>query len=83
MAEFIRKTDAKARVKLPKAFASCTVMIEQLSDTELRVRIAKVVPLDEWPFELADRPAAGRASALRRGVRVLAADCPGLRLRAC
>ena len=41
------------------------------------------VPLDEWPLELAERPAAGRASALRRGVRALAADCAGLRFLAC
>jgi hypothetical protein len=41
------------------------------------------VPLDEWPLELAERPAAGRVSTLRRGVRELDADCAGLRLRAC
>ncbi len=33
-----RTTDAKGRVCLPKSFANATVIIEQVSDTELRVR---------------------------------------------
>jgi hypothetical protein len=45
-----RTTDAKARLVLPKAFANATVIIEQVSDTELRVRRAKVVAEDELPF---------------------------------
>ena len=32
-----RSTDAKGRVSLPKAFANATVIIEQLSDNELRI----------------------------------------------
>lgn len=46
----IRTTDAKARLFLPKAFANATVIIEQLSETEVRVRLAKVVPEDELVF---------------------------------
>jgi uncharacterized protein (DUF1778 family) len=46
----IRTTDAKARLVLPKAFANATVIIEQASETEVRVRRAKVVAEDELPF---------------------------------
>jgi uncharacterized protein (DUF1778 family) len=45
-----RTTDAKARLVLPKAFANATVIIEQVSDTELRVRKAKVIAEDELAF---------------------------------
>ncbi|HEV3436235.1 MAG TPA: DUF1778 domain-containing protein [Gemmata sp.] len=45
-----RTTDAKARLVLPKSFANTTVIIEQVSETELRVRRAKVVPEDELAF---------------------------------
>jgi len=45
-----RTTDAKARLVLPKAFANVTVIIEQVSDTELRVRRAKVIAEDELTF---------------------------------
>jgi hypothetical protein len=50
MATITRTTDAKARISLPKAFANSTVIIEQVSDTEVRIRKAKVVPLEEVPF---------------------------------
>jgi uncharacterized protein (DUF1778 family) len=45
-----RTTDAKARLVLPKAFANATVIIEQVSDTELRVRRARVIAEDELAF---------------------------------
>jgi len=45
-----RTTDAKARLVLPKAFANATVIIEQVSDTELRVRKARVIAEDELVF---------------------------------
>lgn len=45
-----RTTDAKARLVLPKAFANATVIVEQVSDTELRIRRAKVVAEDELSF---------------------------------
>jgi hypothetical protein len=45
-----RTTDKKARVCLPKAFADCTVIIEQVSDTEVRIRKARVIPEDEIRF---------------------------------
>lgn len=45
-----RTTDAKGRLVLPKSFANATVIIEQVSDTELRVRRAKVVAEDELGF---------------------------------
>ena len=45
-----RTTDAKARLVLPKSFANSTVVMEQVSEFEIRVRRAKVVPEDELPF---------------------------------
>lgn len=36
--------DAKARVTLPKAFANATVIMEQLSHAEVRIRKAKLTP---------------------------------------
>jgi hypothetical protein len=45
-----RSTDAKGRVSLPKAFANSTVIIEQVSENELRIRKARVIPEDELPF---------------------------------
>jgi hypothetical protein len=43
-------TDRKARVSLPKAFANSTVIVEQVSDTEVRIRKAPVSPEDEIRF---------------------------------
>ena len=47
-----RTTDNKARLVLPKSFANTTtVIVEQLSETELRVRrAAKETADDEFPF---------------------------------
>ncbi|HZU36223.1 MAG TPA: DUF1778 domain-containing protein [Gemmataceae bacterium] len=45
-----RTIDPKGRVILPKAFANATVIIEQISDTEIRIRKAKVIPEDELRF---------------------------------
>jgi len=45
-----RSTDAKGRISLPKAFANATVIIEQVSDTEVRIRKAVVIPEDEIRF---------------------------------
>lgn len=45
-----RSTDAKGRVSLPKTFANATVVIEQVSDNELRIRKARVIPEDELRF---------------------------------
>ena len=45
-----RSTDAKGRISLPKAFANATVIIEQMSDTEIRIRKAVVIPEDEMRF---------------------------------
>jgi hypothetical protein len=45
-----RSTDAKGRVSLPKGFANSTVIIEQVSENELRIRKARVIPEDELPF---------------------------------
>ena len=45
-----RTTDAKGRVSLPKGFANATVIIEQVNETELRIRKAQVIPEDEIRF---------------------------------
>ncbi len=45
-----RSTDSKGRICLPKAFANATVIIDQLSETELRIRKAVVIPQDEIRF---------------------------------
>lgn len=43
-------TDEKARITLPKTFANSTLLVEQISDTELRIRKARVIPEDDLPF---------------------------------
>jgi len=45
-----RSTDAKGRLSLPKAFANATVIIDQLSGTELRIRKAMILPENEIRF---------------------------------
>lgn len=50
MATATRTTDDKARISLPGSFANCTVLMEQVSDTEVRIRKARVIPEDELPF---------------------------------
>src|SRR5262245_17732450 len=50
MSALSRTTDQKGRVSLPRAFANTTVIIEQISDTELRIRKARVIPEDELRF---------------------------------
>lgn len=45
-----RTTDSKGRLVLPRSFANATVIIEQISETELRVRRAKVIAEDDLPF---------------------------------
>ena len=46
-----RSTDAKGRISLPKSFATATVIIDQVSETEIRIRKAAVViPEDEVRF---------------------------------
>ena len=45
-----RTIDAKGRLVLPKSFANATVIVDQLNETEVRVRRAKVVAEDDLPF---------------------------------
>lgn len=45
-----RSTDSKGRICLPKGFANATVIIDQLSETEIRIRKAVVIPEDEARF---------------------------------
>ena len=56
-----RSTDSKGRISLPKAFANATVIIDQVSDTEVRIRKAVVIPEDEIRFyEETARPLTDR-----------------------
>jgi hypothetical protein len=45
-----RTADAKGRVLLSTKLANETLLIEHVSDNEYRVRVAKVIPVDEVPF---------------------------------
>jgi hypothetical protein len=50
MAILTHTTDDKGRIMLPKDFANSTVLVEQVSETELRIRKARVIPEDDLPF---------------------------------
>ena len=52
-----RFTDKKARLILPARFASSAVLVEEVSENELRIRKAVVLPEDEVPFTEEHRPA--------------------------
>ena len=43
-------SDADARVALPTGFANATLIIEQLSDVEVRIRKTAAIQYDETPF---------------------------------
>jgi hypothetical protein len=45
-----RFTDKKGRLILPARFANSAVLVEEVSDTELRIRKAVILPEDEIPF---------------------------------
>jgi hypothetical protein len=45
-----RFTDKKARLILPARFANSAVLVEEVSETELRIRKAVILPEDEVPF---------------------------------
>src|SRR5437764_13848411 len=51
-----RFTDKKARLILPARFASSAVLVEEVSETELRIRKAVILPEDEVPFSEEQRP---------------------------
>ena len=45
-----RFTDKKARLILPRRFANSAVLVEEVSETELRIRKAVILPEDEMRF---------------------------------
>ena len=47
----IRTTDAEGRLSLPKSFANSAVIVEQVSEKEVRIRRVQVVAEDDLPFE--------------------------------
>lgn len=46
----VRTVDAKSRVTLPKVFANAMVKIDMVSDTEIRIQKAVVLPESDLPF---------------------------------
>lgn len=54
----IRESDNKGRLTLPRGFANSTLLVEVVSDVELRLRKAKVVPLppSEGPRFVEEEP---------------------------
>jgi hypothetical protein len=46
----VRTVDSKSRLLLPKEFANATVAVERVSENEIRIRKAVVVPADELPL---------------------------------
>ena len=46
LATELRETDSKGRVTLPRGYANATLLIDVVNDVELRIRKAKVVPLN-------------------------------------
>lgn len=40
----VRTTDSNARISLPKGFANVTVLVEQVSDSEVRIKKVEIVP---------------------------------------
>ncbi len=52
-----RFTDKKARLILPARFASSAVLVEEVSENELRIRKAVILPEDEVPFTEDNRSA--------------------------
>jgi hypothetical protein len=56
-----RNTDSKGRVTLPRGFANASVIVEQVSDTEVRIRKAVVIAEDELAFyEQSSQPLSDR-----------------------
>lgn len=79
MKQLSRTTDQKGRVILPKGFANATVIVEQLSPTEVRIRKAIVVPQDEMrfaeetPMRLSNRDRDAFLSAIEKPSKTKAA----------
>lgn len=46
----VRYVDSKCRLLLPKGFANSTVTVQQISESEIRVQKAAVVPIADMPF---------------------------------
>ena len=46
----IRTTDATGQLLLPMAFTNSTVIVEQISETEVRIRRTNVVAEEDLPF---------------------------------
>ena len=70
MSAIIRIVDNKGRVNLP-GFANATVIIEAISDSEYRVRKARVIPEDELHFSEEEMPVRLSESDAQRLVESL------------
>jgi hypothetical protein len=78
MAAITRNTDKKGRITLPKGFADHLVIIEQVNESEVRIRKAHAIPVDEtWLWE--NRLAGGKVLlGLREAQAGTFADGPDL-----
>ena len=63
MRRLIRTADSKGRVTLP-GFANATLLIEQVNDTEYRVRKVQSIPEEDFPVALSTRDAAAFVKSL-------------------
>ena len=50
MKQIIRTADSKGRISLPRSFANAMVIVDRVSDVEVRIRKATVVPESEVRF---------------------------------
>ncbi len=72
----IRESDAKGRITLPKGFANSTLLVEVVSDKELVIRKAKVVPLADDEEELPPLPFVAPLSDEDRDLFIAVLDNP-------
>jgi hypothetical protein len=50
MKQVIRTADSKGRICLPRSFANATVIVDKVSEVEVRIRKAQVIPESEVRF---------------------------------
>jgi hypothetical protein len=72
----IRESDGKGRITLPKGFANSTLLVEVVSDKELVIRKAKVVPLADDEEDLPPLPFVAPLSDEDRDLFIAVLDNP-------
>lgn len=75
----IKTVDSKGRVSLGKRFANKPVIIESLSDTEVKVSLARVIPEREmWLYENPEARETVFSALERLKTREFAEDPPDI-----